>query len=201
MKIDPNNLDERKNYKLLSSIVIPRPIAFITSLNDDLSLNGAPFSFFNVVSGKPPLISVSILRKNGQMKDTSRNILNYKEFVVHLTTLENIEKVNLSAKEYMRNQSEIEELNFTTIESSNLKTPGVKDFKIRLEVKLIKHLTFKDNNIVAVDFFIGKVIMYHLTEDILLNNYIDYKKLQPVGRLAGNNYLTSSGFKKIIRPK
>ncbi|HLQ74268.1 MAG TPA: flavin reductase, partial [Bacillota bacterium] len=75
ISIDPLNNSERDNYKLLIGSVIPRPIAFITSLSEDGILNGAPFSYFNVVSSNPPLISLSVQRKAGMMKDTARNII------------------------------------------------------------------------------------------------------------------------------
>jgi len=201
IKINPKKLDERNNYKILSSIVVPRPIAFVTTLNSDFSINGAPFSFFNVVSGMPPLISISVLRKNGKLKDTARNILRNKEFVVHLTTIDNINKVNLSSKEYDQNQSEIDILNFASINSDIISTPGVTNAKIRIEVKLEKHLTFEENGVNTVDLFIGKVVMYYLDSDVYENTYINFKKLSPIGRLSGNKYLTTNGIINIIRPK
>lgn len=201
IKINPNKLDERNNYKLLSAIVVPRPIAFVTTLNNDLSVNGAPFSFFNVVSGMPPLVSISVLRKNGKLKDTARNIIKNNEYVVHLTTEDNIEKINLSSKELDINESEIDFAKLTLTKSELIKTPAVKDAKIRFEVKLVKHLTFEENNEKTVDLFIGRVLMYHLDESIYKNTYIDFKKLKPIGRLAGNNFITSNGYKEIVRPK
>src|SRR5690554_7881476 len=109
IKINPNKISKKDNYKLLSASVVPRPIAFVTTLNDDNSLNGAPFSFFTVLTAKPPLIMLSILRKDGGvMKDTARNILKNKEYVVHLTTLDNIEKINLTAALLDVNVSEVE---------------------------------------------------------------------------------------------
>ena len=84
ISIDPSNNKERDNYKLMIGSIIPRPIAFVTSLAEDGTLNGAPFSYFNIVSSNPPMISVTVQHKGNEKKDTARNILNKKEFVVHI---------------------------------------------------------------------------------------------------------------------
>src|SRR5690625_1078403 len=95
--IDPAKISERDNYKLLIGSIIPRPVAFVTSMSADGILNGAPFSYFNVVSSNPPLISVSVQRKDGVQKDTARNILVREEFVVHLVDEENVSQINETA--------------------------------------------------------------------------------------------------------
>src|SRR5690606_32125747 len=92
--INPKDQSERENYKLMIGTIIPRPIAFVTTQSKDGTLNGAPFSYFNIVSSNPPMISVSIQRNNGNTKDTARNIYDTKEFVVHIVDPENVEKVN-----------------------------------------------------------------------------------------------------------
>src|SRR3954465_11376457 len=97
LSIDPASLSERENYKFLIGSIIPRPIAFITSVSKDGTLNGAPFSYFNIVSSNPPMISVAIQRNGGKQKDTARNILDSEEFVVHIVDQENVEKINETA--------------------------------------------------------------------------------------------------------
>ena len=86
-KIDPKQISERENYKFLIGSIIPRPIAFVTSISEDGVVNAAPFSFFNIVSSNPPMISVSIQRKKGEPKDTARNIRAKEQFVVHIVFL------------------------------------------------------------------------------------------------------------------
>ena len=90
ISIDPLKNEERDNYKLMIGSIVPRPIAFVTSLAEDGTLNGAPFSYFNIVSSNPPMISVSIQRKGNEKKDTVRNILDKNEFVVHIVDEENV---------------------------------------------------------------------------------------------------------------
>ena len=98
LSFDPSMNTERENYKLLIGSIIPRPIAFVTSLGKSGTLNGAPFSYFNIVSSNPPMISLAIQRNGGKQKDTARNILETKEFVVHIVDQDNVEKVNEEAK-------------------------------------------------------------------------------------------------------
>ena len=75
LSIDPDKITERENYKFLIGSIIPRPIAFVTTLSEDGVINGAPFSYFNIVSSNPPMISLSIQRSEGRQKDTARNII------------------------------------------------------------------------------------------------------------------------------
>ena len=108
LSIDPTKNTERENYKLLIGSIIPRPIAFVTSISQDGVLNGAPFSYFNIVSSNPPLVSVSIQRSGGKQKDTARNILETKEFVIHVVDELNVDQINQTAASLPPDQSEIE---------------------------------------------------------------------------------------------
>ena len=91
---NPKDLTQRENYKLLSGSVLPRPIAFVTSQDQEGHLNAAPFSFFNVVSSHPPMIMISTGRTEGVRKDTAQNIIDTGEFVVHISELSMIEGIN-----------------------------------------------------------------------------------------------------------
>ena len=98
MQIDPSLLDAEQSYKLLSGIVVPRPIAWITTLSSGGVVNLAPFSAFTFVSPKPPMLAISIGHKAGTYKDTLRNILEREEFVVHIPDQSQIDAVHLSAR-------------------------------------------------------------------------------------------------------
>ena len=80
--LDPASISERDNYKLMIGSIIPRPIAWVTTLTGAGTVNAAPFSYFNIVTSNPPILSVSVQRKNGAMKDTARNAAGLGEFVV-----------------------------------------------------------------------------------------------------------------------
>ena len=136
ISIDPANNKERDNYKLMIGSIIPRPIAFVTSLAEDGTLNGAPFSYFNIVSSNPPMISVTVQYKGNEKKDTARNILNKKEFVVHIVDETNVEKINKTAANLPSNESEVTAAGLTQIPSKIITVPGVEEAKIRMECTL-----------------------------------------------------------------
>ena len=135
ISIDPKQNSERDNYKLLTGTIIPRPIAFVITESEDGIVNGAPFSYFNIVSSNPPMVSLAIQRPNGHLKDTARNIYNNRQFVVHIVDMENVEKVNETAASLPATESEIELADLTLIQSENVSVPGVKEAKVRMECK------------------------------------------------------------------
>ncbi|MFO1445062.1 flavin reductase family protein [Bacillus sp. Bva_UNVM-123] len=201
LSIDPHTNTERENYKLLVGSVIPRPIAFVTTLSDDGVLNGAPFSYFNIVSSNPPMISLSIQRLEGKQKDTARNILKKKEFVIHIVDEQNVEKINKTAAQLPPHESEIELAGLTKVESTKINVPGVKQAKIRMECILEHALELGDKDHPGCDLIIGKVIQFHVENDLYDNGRIDAKGLAAVSRLAGSNYAKIGENFEIIRPK
>lgn len=188
-KIDPKQLSERENYKFLIGSIIPRPIAFVTSLSEEGVVNAAPFSFFNIVSSNPPMISVSIQRKKGEQKDTARNIRTQEQFVVHIVDTENVEQVNDTAASLPPNESEIAVAGLSLVKSEKIDVPGVKEAKVRLECVLEKALELGgDDNHPGCDLIIGKVVYYHIEESLYENGRIDSEGLAAISRLAGNDY-------------
>ncbi|AGX06891.1 YwrF [Bacillus sp. NRRL B-14911] len=201
LSIDPASLPERENYKFLIGSIIPRPIAFVTTLSKDGVVNGAPFSYFNIVSANPPMISLSIQRAQGRQKDTARNILESKEFVVHIVDELNVEKVNQTAASLPPDQSEIEAAGFTAEASEKIAVPGVKEAKIRMECVLEHALELGGTDLPGTDFIIGKVVQFHIEEDLYDKGRIDQKGLAAVSRLAGNDYARIGEVFTIERPE
>ncbi len=201
LSIDPTSISERENYKFLIGSIIPRPIAFVTTLSEEGVLNGAPFSYFNIVSSNPPMISLSIQRTEGRQKDTARNIASLKEFVVHIVDEQNVEKINKTAASLPPNQSEIELAGLTSIESVKVSVPGVKEAKVRLECVLEQSLELGGVNSPGCDFIIGRVVQYHIEDDIYAKGRIDPRGLAAVSRLAGANYAKIGDLFEIERPK
>ena len=199
--INPNQLSDIQNYKLLSGSVIPRPIAFVTSEDEKGNLNGAPFSFFNVVNNKPPMIAIAAQRSNGKRKDTAINIEKTKEFVVHITDEFNIEDINETSAPLKYEDNELERTSLTLISSSIIQTPAVKEANIRFECKLDQMIQLGTKNDGA-DLIIGEVVMYHINEDVYFeDSKIDSNQLKPVARLAGNNYSKLGDIFTIKRPE
>lgn len=185
--IQPASLSERDNYKLLVGSVIPRPIAFVTTLSEKGVLNGAPFSYFNVVTSNPPMISVSVQRKNGIQKDTARNANDRESFVVHMTDASNVEAVNDTAANVSSDESEIILAGLTPVASTQIDVPGVKEAKIRMECTLEKSIALGEDD-AGCDLLIGRVVCFHIDENLHEEGRIDAAAFQPVSRLAGNNY-------------
>ncbi|MBS4196672.1 flavin reductase family protein [Lederbergia citri] len=201
LSIDPNTNTERENYKFLIGSIIPRPIAFVTTLSEDGVLNGAPFSYFNIVSSNPPMISLSIQRSGGKQKDTARNIIKQKEFVVHIVDEGNVEKVNKTAASLLPHESEIDLAQLTKVESEKISVPGVKQAKIRMECVLEHSLVLGEKELPGCDLIIGKVIQFHIEDAIYENGRIDPRGLAAVSRLAGANYAKIGEIFEIERPK
>lgn len=200
ISIDPKQNSERENYNLLIGTVIPRPIAFVTTQSEDGILNGAPFSYFNIVSSNPPMVSLSIQRPAGRLKDTARNIYNNHEFVVHIVDGENVGKINQTAASLPRGESEIELANLTPVPSENVTVPGVLEAKVRMECKLVQAIPLGEEE-PGSDLFIGEIVQFHIDESIYQEGRIDPRALNAVSRLAGSNYATIGEIFEIERPE
>ncbi|MEH7386066.1 flavin reductase family protein [Bacillus sp. JJ1521] len=201
LSIDPTTLSERENYKFLIGSIIPRPIAFVTTLSEDGVLNGAPFSYFNIVSSNPPMISLAIQRSGGRQKDTARNILSKKEFVVHIVDEQNVGKINETAASLPPSQSEVELAKLTPVESVKITVPGVKEAKVRMECVLEHSLELGGTDSPGSDFIIGRVVQFHIEADIYEKGRIDPRGLAAVSRLAGASYAKIGETFDIERPK
>jgi flavin reductase (DIM6/NTAB) family NADH-FMN oxidoreductase RutF len=194
-------MSERENYKFLIGSIIPRPIAFVTTMSKDGVLNGAPFSYFNIVSSNPPMISLSIQRSNGKMKDTARNILESKEFVIHIVDEQNVEKINQTAASLPSEQSEVEAANLTPVQSMRISVPGVKESKIRMECILEQSLELGGTDTPGCDMVIGRVVQFHIEDGIYDKGRIDPRGLAAISRLAGQSYAKIGEIFEIERPK
>lgn len=202
ISIDPSQNSERDNYKLLIGSIIPRPIAFVTSQTEEGTVNGAPFSYFNIVSSNPPMISLAIQRKNGMPKDTARNIHELKEFVVHIVDEQNVAKVNETAASLPSDESELNVAQLATVESSLVSVPGIKEAKVRMECVLEQSIALGgDSDAPGADLIIGKVVQFHFDKDIYFDGKIDPDALKAVSRLAGNSYAKVGEIFEIERPK
>ncbi len=182
MQINPTKIEPSDNYKLLTGTVIPRPIGWISSVDNEGNTNLAPFSYFNAVCDNPPCIMFSVRNSDGIIKDTLHNILQTKHFVVNMVTENLVNQMNMTAKNLPQNESEFELANLTAIESTLIKAPRVKESPINMECELIHQYTidYEDNE--GATIIIGRVIMYHFEDDIMLeNNKIDIEKYKPIG--------------------
>lgn len=184
----PDDLSERDNYKFLIGSIIPRPIALITSVSKEDVLNIAPFSYFNIVTSNPPIVSVALQRKNGELKDTARNILEKEEAVIHIVDNVNVDDANETAANLAEDESELDRTKFTTIPSNTVDIPSLEEARIRFEVELEKHVLLENDGVPSVDLMLLKIKEYHIDEDIYEDGRIDPRGLGAISRLAGHDY-------------
>ncbi|MDK8190758.1 flavin reductase family protein [Paenibacillus sp. UMB7766-LJ446] len=203
--LDPRELTGRENYKLMSGSVVPRPIAFVTTLSQDGSvINAAPFSFFNVVSSDPPLLSISIARKEGVMKDTARNVLAMQELVVHICDEAIALDMNETAAMLEPHESELERTNLTTVPSSVVSVPGIQEALVRMECTLYQHIPISNDEGKPVsDLLLVRIVQYHFSENVYdpATKYILMDQLKPISRLAGNDYAKLGERFTVVRPE
>lgn len=202
LTIDPSTLSAKEVYKFFIGSVIPRPIAFVTSKGSNGVINGAPFSFFNIVSSDPPILSVAVQRKGGQQKDTARNISENNEFVIHICDEDNIGAINETAASLPPDESELELAKMTLAESSVISVSGIKEAKIRIECKLEQIVEMKDDNgVVTCDLILGRAVCFHIEDSLYKDGRINPHLLKHVSRLAGNDYSKLGELFTITRPK
>lgn len=199
-----SELSKQQMYKFLIGSVVPRPIALITSQSEEGLLNIAPFSFFNIVASEPALLSVAVNRKEGEMKDTARNILTTKEAVVHVVTEDNVANANQTAAMLPPDESELDHTTFTTTDSEMVSVPSLNESSIRFEAKLYQHIEIKNNrNENTSDLLLLEIQKMVIDEAIyhLENGHIDAENVKPVSRLAGNDYARLGETFTIERPQ
>lgn len=179
MQIDPEKTAPADNYKLLTNLVVPRPIAWVTSRGSDGVINLAPFSFFNAVGADPLYVVVSVgSRSEGSPKDTARNINFAGEFVVNLVTEDLIDAMNVSAADFPPGESELSAAGLHPAESVRVKVPRVAEAQASLECTLHSRVALGPNTL-----FIGRVVMFHVA-DHLVGPRFHVEGFAPIGRLG-----------------
>lgn len=192
--VEPKDLEIRRRHGLLLGGIGPRPIAFVSTLSKDGVNNLAPFSFFNAFGANPPSIAFSPARRgrDNTTKDTYHNLLDTGECVVHAVTYDMVQKTNLASGEYPSDVDEFIKAGFTPIDSDLVKPKRVKESPFHLECKLIDMVSLGTGG-GAGNLAICEVIKYHISEDIMTDDYIDPYKIDLVGRNGGNFYTRSNG--------
>lgn len=189
MQFDPNEMEHAAVYKLLTGSIIPRPIAWVSSISENDINNLAPFSYFNAVGDDPPHLMFSTGRGNNTNKDTLNNILANKQFVVNMVTEELTEQMNATAQSVHADVDEFELAGVTPIASQKIKPMRVKESPIHFECELVHHYFLEGHKNGGACVIIGRIILMHINDELLLDNYkINPETYKPIARLAGAGY-------------
>ena len=190
MNLKPTDLTISERYKLLIGAILPRPIAWVSTIDLEGNFNLAPFSFFTVAARDPmTLIFCPTVPMNEprDMKDTLRNIQQIPEFVVNLTNEETAEAMNLTATVLPHGHSEFEWAGLTPVPSETISVPRVAEAPAAFECTLQQIVTISEGPGGGYAIF-GEVQHIHIRDDIYVDGYVNLDVLKPIGRLSGSSY-------------
>jgi flavin reductase (DIM6/NTAB) family NADH-FMN oxidoreductase RutF len=186
VKIDPKKTSPKDIYQVMIGTIVPRPIAWISTVSRDGVLNVAPFSFFTGITSDPPTVCFAPARKPGdKKKDTLENVEDTGEFVVNVVTEELAEKMNDTATDYPSHVDEFEQAGLTTLASDVVSPPRVAESPVHMECKLQRTVPVGNAGATLV---IGEVVAFHIDERVLDNGRVDPGLLKAIGRMGGMTY-------------
>lgn len=189
MEINLMELEPRHAHDLLTSCIIPRPIAWVSSINKAGQTNLAPFSFFTGVSWSPPILAFSVVnRADGTMKDTAKNIREVPEFVVHIVSVDLLATMEYSAKPVPYGTDETSITDIHWLPSKMIKPHRIQEAKIAFECTLERIVTVSEGAD-AGNLILGRIQLVHVRDDLLKDERaVDWLALDVLGRLSGNRY-------------
>lgn len=183
-----SELAARDRYRLLTGVVVPRPIAWITSMGADGHVNVAPFSYFNVLGTDPPVVAIGIGdRSSGDAKDTARNIADTGDFVVNMVDEENAERMNISSADFAYGGGEIEAAGVTPVPSRMVRAPRIAESPVNMECRAVRTLEIGRTRVI-----VGEVVVLHVRSDVVDADRlgIDAHGLHLIGRMHGTSWYT-----------
>jgi flavin reductase (DIM6/NTAB) family NADH-FMN oxidoreductase RutF len=196
MFIDPATAERRELHHFLISVIVPRPIAFVSTVGADGTHNVAPFSYFNLISSRPPLVGISVNRRAAGPKDTARKVRETGEFVVNLVDEALNAKAVEASGEWPADVDEFALTGLTPAPSEKVKAPRVLESPVSLECRLERVIEIGDT-----DFVIGEVVWAYVRDDVVRDGRVDPILLKPVGRLGGDHFTVVREVISIPRPR
>jgi flavin reductase (DIM6/NTAB) family NADH-FMN oxidoreductase RutF len=195
MRLSPFDIPSKDRYKIVTATILPRPIAWVSTISADGVPNLAPFSFFTVASSDPFTLLFSCSHKpDGSKKDTWVNAEASSEFVVNLTNQATAEAMNITATTFPHGVSEFDAAGLTPAPCQTISAPRVLEAPVSFECKLTQIVEVGGN---AVIF--GAVQMIHIDDAIYDGNYVNLAAMQPIGRLAGSGYCRVTDLFEMVR--
>ena len=201
IEIDVTKLNTRDAYRMMIGAIVPRPIAWVSTISSTGTSNLAPFSFFTGVCINPPtLLFCPTNHPNGKEKDTLRNIRETREFVVNLVSEELAQQMNQSSADYPPEISEFQEVGLLATPSHFVKAPRVKESPINFECRLQQIITIGRDGPGSGHVVLGEIIYAHFAEGIYENGRVAIDRVKPIARLDGQNYCPVREVFAINRP-
>ncbi|GAA1392827.1 flavin reductase family protein [Kitasatospora putterlickiae] len=191
MLFDVAAMAPKPRYNLLASLIVPRPIAWVTSSDARGRLNAAPFSLFNLMSGTPPVVVLGIGNRDGRPKDSARNIVETGDFVINMVSADLLEAMNVTAIEFSEDIDELAEAGLTTVPSLAVGPPRIAGSPVALECAYTRTVELGQNRAL----FIGEILYAHVDDDVVLNpdrGHIDAGRMNLVGRMHGGGWYTTT---------
>lgn len=201
MNLDPLSLPPRERYLLLISTILPRPIAWVSTVSPEGSPNLAPFSFFTGIAANPMSVCFAPVNdRDGKKKDTLVNIEKTRQFVVNLANEDNAALMNQTSAAYPYGVSEFEKAGVTPLPSLKVKPPRVKQTLASLECELLQVVTLAEGPL-GGNLVIGKVVHFHCDDSVWKDGKIRHQDLKNIGRMEGAWYARTTDAFELPRPE
>jgi flavin reductase (DIM6/NTAB) family NADH-FMN oxidoreductase RutF len=200
--IDPRSTNPRNVYKLMIGVIVPRPIAFVSSLSPEGIPNLAPFSFFTGISANPPVICFCpmVRGSDGGRKDTIRNIEATREFVVNVVSEDFADRMNICSAEFPPEVDEFQASGLTPIPSDLVKPARVQESRVNMECRLVQIVEVSAKPL-GGSIVLGEVLRFHVADALFHDFRIDPNQLRPIGRMGGPSYTRTTDRFDLARPK
>ena len=200
--VDLSKLSVGDAYKLLIGTIVPRPIAWVSTISPQGATNLAPFSFFNGICSNPPsLLFCPVNHPDGREKDTLRNIRATRQFVVNIATEDLAKAMNQTSGDYPPEKSEFEIAGLTPEPSRTVRAPRVKESPASFECELMQIIDIGDGSAGSGHVVIGKILHARFADKVYQNGKIILEELKPIARLGGPNYCPVREVFNLARPK
>jgi flavin reductase (DIM6/NTAB) family NADH-FMN oxidoreductase RutF len=202
---DPASCEQRQIYKLMTGIIVPRPVALVSTVDVNGAANLAPFSFFSGVGSAPPTVLFCPALRTGDhgnlahRKDTLRNVEETGEFVVNVVSESISAQANHSAAEVAPEIDEFQLAGLTSLASEVVRPPRVAESPAQMECRLLQ-VIYTSHAPGGGVIVLGEVVRFHVRQDLVEDFRVDPVKLDAVGRMAGNTWVRTRDRIELIRP-
>lgn len=193
IRFDFAALTPRQRYKLMIGTVVPRPIALVTSVDEEGRVNAAPFSFFNCLSADPAIVALGVENHPDMaFKDTARNIRLTEEFTINIVSDALLERMNICAVPFPSTVDELEQAGLTAVPGTHVKSPWIAEAPASLECR--RYITIEVGR--SREIILGQVVAAHIREDAVDpdNHYVDQAAIDAIGRMGGHGYVRTRSY-------